>query len=188
MWRIITGLIVLHIMLSFIDGIIVGSSDIYVTKLTGTLSENAVTANVTSTAGWRVSDYFWANDEKIKYNGKTSVSFLNLTRGYNGSDTSAHAIGTRIYSRISDAIRTSVGYNVAELGASAGSVNMITLPVRFLLSALPQLIIWNYSFLKEGNAQYIRLILMAFSAGFAIYLAYEIASMLAGVAQGFLRR
>ena len=77
---------------------------------------------------------------------------------------------------------------MAELGASAGSVNMITLPVRFLLSALPQLIIWNYSFLKEGNAQYIRLILMAFSAGFAIYLAYEIASMLAGVAQGFLRR
>ena len=109
MWRIITGLIILHIMLSFIDGIIVGSSDIYVTKLTGTLSETAVTANVTSTAGWRVSDYFWANDEKIKYNGKTSVSFLNLTRGYNGSDTSAHAIGTRIYSRISDAIRTSVG-------------------------------------------------------------------------------
>jgi len=188
MWRIITGLIILHLMLSFIDGIVVGASDMYATKLTVTMSENVTTANVQNTEGWRVADYMWIGDEKIAYNGRTGTTFTNLTRGYDNTENTAHPSGTRVYSRTSDAIRTSAGFNVVDIGASAGSVNMITLPIRFATTALPQLIVWNYSFLKEGNAQYIRMVLMAFSAGFAIYLMYQIASMLAGVAQGFLRR
>jgi len=188
MWRIITGLIILHLLLSFIDGVIVGSSDIYATKLTANMSSVSTTATVESTSGWRVADYFYVGDEKVNYNGKTNTEFLNLVRGVDGTKSVAHSVDSMVYARMSNAIRTSVGYNVAELGASAGAINMMTLPISFALTALPQLISWNYSFLKEGNAQYIRMILIAFSAGFAIYIMMQIAGALAGVAQGFLRR
>lgn len=188
MWRIVTGLIILHLLLSFIDGIVVGKTDMYVTKLTVAMTDNVTTANVQNTEGWRVADYMWIGDEKIAYNGRTSTAFTNLTRGYDNTDAIVHSSGSRVYSRTSDAIRTSAGFNIVDIGASAGTVNMITLPIRFATTALPQLIVWNYSFLKEGNAQYLRMVLMAFSSGFTLYLMYQIASMLAGVAQGFLRR
>lgn len=188
MWRIITGLIVLHLILSFIDGVIVGASDIYTTKLTVALTDVATTVTVQNTEGWRTADYLWVGDEKIRYNGRTATTFTNCVRGYDSTDAEAHAIGARVYSRASDAVRGSAGFNVLDIGASAGSVNMLTLPVRFAWTALPQLVAWNYSFLKEGQAQYIRMLLMAVSAGFAIYLLVQIASAIGGVAQGILRR
>lgn len=188
MWRVIAGLIILHIMLTFIDGIVVGSSDIYVTKLTSNLTEEATTVNVQDTGGWRTSDYLWIGDEKIRYNGRTPTSFTNCVRGYEGTDARAHALGQRVYSRSSDAVRTSAGFNVMDIGASAGAINIALLPIRFLWTALPQLIVWNYSFLKEGSVQYIRLILVGISTGFAIYLLIQIAQAIGGIAQGILRR
>ena len=187
MWKIITGLMILHLILSFIDGIIVGTADYYTTKLTSGMTSIATTANVANTSGWKVTGTFWINDEKISYNGKTSTSFLNLVRGYGVTDASTHVSGTRVYSVLSDATRTSVGYNVADLGTNVGGVNMLIIPVRFAMTALPSLLTCNYSFLKEGNAQYIRFILVAFSAGFSIWIMLQIANGLAGVAQGFLR-
>lgn len=188
MWRIIAGLIVLHIILTFIDGVVVGTSDIYATKLTAVLTEAGTTVTVQSTEGWRTSDYMWIGDEKIRYNGRTTLTFTNCVRGYDGTDAVAHAIGDRVYSRASDAIRTTAGFNVMDIGVSAGGINMLTLPLRFAWTALPQLVAWNYSFLKEGNIQYIRLILIGISAGFAIYILIQIASAVGGVAQGILRR
>lgn len=188
MWRIIAGLIVLHIFLSFIDGIVAGASDIYVTKLTQNATETDTTINVQDTTGWRTSDYIWIGDEKIKYNGHTPTTFTNCVRGYDGTDARSHVLGSRVYSRMSDAIRTSAGYNVMDIGASAGGINVALIPLRFLMTALPQLVVWNYSFLKEGSVQYIRMILIAVSTGFLIYLALQILQFIGGVAQGIFRR
>lgn len=188
MWRVIAGLIVLHIFLTFVDGIIVGQSDLYVTKLTATVSDVTTTIPVQNTEGWRAADYMWIGDEKISYNGKTATSFLNATRGYDDTTAEAHTLGVRVYARASDAVRTSAGYNVLDIGASAGAINMGITVVRFMTTALPQLVTWNYSFLKESNTQYIRMILVGVSTGFVIYLLVQVAIALGGIAQGMLRR
>jgi len=187
MWRLISGIVVLHIILSFIDGVIVGASDIQATKLTAALTEVGTTVTVQSTEGWRTADYMWIGDEKIRYNGRTGTTFTNCVRGYDNTDAEAHAIGMRVYSRVSDAVRTSAGYNVLDIGASAGGVNMMLIPIRFLMTSLPQIVGWNYSFLKEGNVQYIRLLLVGISVGFVIYLVVQIAYAI-GTAAGLLRR
>ncbi len=96
MWRVITGLIVLHLILTFIDGIIVGESDIYATKLTAILTAGGATVNVQNTEGWRTSDYMWIGDEKIRYNGRTTTSFTYCVRGYDGTTARIHAVGDRV--------------------------------------------------------------------------------------------
>ena len=189
MWRVVSGLLVLHCLLTFIDSIVVGSSDLYATKLTAAVDEVNTTITVQSTSGWRLADYMWVGDEKIRYNGRTATTFTNCLRGFDGTDAIAHPIGQRVYSRASDAVRASAGFNVLNIGASAGVINMMTVPVRFALVALPQLVAWNYSFLKEeGMPQFVRLILIAFSGGFVLYILIQIAAAIGGVAQGILRR
>ena len=182
MYVLITAFAIINIFFSFIDWIIVGNTDMNVAELTQTISANSTTPlNVNSTAGFRAADYVWVGDEKIAYNGKTNTTFLNPTRGYGDTDAKAHDKGTNVYARVSDAVNTSVGFNIVNTGASVGSINTTTLVVRFLVSAVPQMIAWNFTFLQEGWLQYLKLLLSVISIGFLIVLALQLLSGLGGL-------
>lgn len=188
MYILLTGFIILNIFFSFIDYIVVGASDMNVTKLTSAISANTTTVPVQSTAGWRTADWAMIGDEKIRYNGKTSTSFNNAVRGYDTTDAVAHASGTRVYGRMSDVINTSVGFNIIDTGASVGSINALALVTRFLTTALPQMVQWNFYFLKEGFWQYLRMLLVAISVALIFVIAIQILSALGGLLQSAFRR
>ena len=180
MWRILAGLIILNVLFSLVDGIVVNSSDYVQTKLTVALSSVAATINVQDTTGFRVADYVVIGDEQIPYTGKTNTTFINALR----PDGSAHQIGSIVYSRLSDAERSSVGYNVMNLSYSGGILAVPTFLGSFITRALPQMVVWNYSFLKTEALQYLRILLQAISAGIVLYYAIQIVSAIANAISG----
>lgn len=188
MYILLTFFALLNIFFGFIDYIVVGNADFYATKLTSAMSENVTTANVTSTAGFRTSDYIVIGDERIMYNGRTNTSFTNLTRGYDNTEAVSHAEGAHVYSRQSDAINSSVGFNIVDTGASVGSINTMSLVVKFVTTTVPNMVTWNFYFLKEGFWQYLRLILQAISMALVFVIAMQLLSALGGLLQSAFRR
>lgn len=188
MYILLTGFIILNIFFSFIDYVVVGASDMYVTKLTSAISANTTTVPVQSTAGWRTADWAMIDDEKLRYNGKTSTSFNNAVRGYDATDAVAHASGSRVYGRMSDVLNTSVGFNIIDTGASVGAINTISMVTRFVTTALPQMVQWNFYFLKEGFWQYLRMLLVAMSAALVFVIAIQLLSALGGLLRSAFTR
>lgn len=188
MYVLLTFFILLNMCFGFIDYIVVGQADFYATKLTAALSENTTTANVTSTAGWRVNDYIIVEDERMAYYGKTNTSFTNLTRGYNNTEAAEHAIGSHVYGRMSDAMNASVGFNIVDTGASVGTINTMSLVTKFVTTTVPNMVQWNFYFLKEGFWQYLRLLLVGISGALIFVIALQLLSALGGLLQSAFRR
>lgn len=188
MYVLLTGFMILNLLFSFVDYIIVGNTDIYATKLTAALSDNATTLQVQSTAGFRVADYVRIGDEKIRYNGKTNTTFTNAVRGYDSTDPDSYNVGTHVYGRVSDALNTSVGFNIVDTGASVGAINSMAFVVRFAQTTVPQMVQWNFYFMKEGFWQYLRLVCLAISGGLVFLIAIQILSALGGLLQSAFKR
>jgi hypothetical protein len=188
MYVLLTGFMILNLLFGFVDYIIVGQTDIYVTELTVAVSENTTTLNVDSTAGFRVADYVRIGDEKIAYNGKTDTSFTYATRGYDSTEPAAHDIGDNVYGRVSDALNTSVGFNIIDTGASVGTINTISMVTRFATTTLPQMVQWNFYFMKEGFWVYLRLLCASISGALIFIVGIQVLSALGGLLQSAFRR
>ena len=180
MWRILAGLIILNILFGIVDVVSLDTSDYSQTKLTAALSSVATTITVNDTSGFRVADYVVIGDEVIQYSGKTATTFTNCVR----PSGTAHQLGANVYSRQADAVRSSVGYNLMNLSYSGGLLAMPTFLMSFVTRALPQMVTWNYSFLKSDELQYLRLILQAISAGIILYYVIQIVSAIANAIAG----
>lgn len=188
MYILLTFFILLNLFFSFIDYIVVGDADYYVAQLTATMTDNTTTANVTTTAGYRLSDYVWIGDEEIKYNGKTSVSFLSLTRGYDGTEAVSHTMGSHVYGRTAGGINAGVGFNIVDMGASVGNVHATTYLRRMISDLLPNMVQWNFYWMKEGFWQYLRLICVAISYGLVFVIIIQILGALGGLLQSAFNR
>jgi len=55
-------------------------------------------------------------------------------------------------------LNASVGFNIVDTGASVGSINMMTEAIRFIKTTVPQMVAWNFYWMKSGFWQYLRLI------------------------------
>lgn len=188
MYVLLTAMILLNLFFSFIDYIVVGTTDTYATKLTAALSDNATTITVHNTAGFRVADYIRVEDEKIRYNGRTATTFTNAVRGYDGTDAVAHANSSKVYGKVSDALNASVGFNIIDTGASVGTINAMSTVTRFAATTIPQMVQWNFYFMKEGFWQYLRLLCVGLSGGLIFTVAIQILSALGGLLQSAFRR
>lgn len=188
MYVLLTAFMLINLFFGFIDWIVVGSSDLHVTTMTTAVSDNATTITVRNTGGYRVSDYVVIGDEKIRYNGKTTTSFLNAYRGYDGTEATAHAVGSHVYGRMSDALNTSVGFNIVDTGASVGTVNTMTLVTRFVTTTIPQMVAWNFYWMKEGFWVYLRLLFGGISGALVFVIALQLLSALGGLLQSAFRR
>jgi hypothetical protein len=188
MYVLLTGFIILNLFFGFIDSIIVGSSDFQVTKLTAAVTEIVTTIPVQDTAGYRVSDWIRVGDEKIKYNGKTTTSFTNGLRGYDGTAPKTHQIGSRVYGRMSDALNSSVGFNLIDTGASVGTINSMALVIRFAETTIPSMVQWNFYWMKEGFWQYARLLCVGISGSLIFIIALQILGALGGLLSTAFKR
>ena len=182
------GLMLLNMLFGILDSVIVGGSTIQVTRLGVALTEAATTVTVDSTSGFPFTGYVWIDDEKIKYNGATATTFTNCSREYGGTEGAIHDLGQKVYGPLSDAFRATAGYNIINTGASVGVIGMGASVWRFFKTALPQMVIWNFSFLKEGVMQYVRALFGIISTVITIIILIQLASAMSGVLQSVFRR
>jgi len=183
MYILLTGFMIINIFFSFIDWVVVGANDFNVTKLKSAVSSNATTLSVKSTAGYRVADWVRLGDEKVKYNGISTTAFLNATRGYDGTTATTHNLGDAVYGRVSDALNASVGFSIVDTGASVGSINVGTEAIRFVTTTLPQMVQWNFYWMKSGFWQYLRLLFFAISTGLIFVVIMQMLFALGGLLQ-----
>lgn len=166
-----------------VSGIIEGGGGIYVTKLSADHTAIQTTLNVRNTSGFLKANYVQMGNEKVRYSNKTDTTFTGCTRGYDGTEAVEHSRGDKVFSPEADVINSALGFNVLSTGASVVAIDIPIILGRFFFITVPTLIMWDYSWLKEGWMQYVRILFQCISIGFFIYIALMIASAL-----GILRR
>ncbi|MFA5152316.1 MAG: hypothetical protein WC554_07155 [Clostridia bacterium] len=164
-----------------------GAGSMNVTKLNAALTDVATTVTVASTEGWLDSDTFTVDNETIKYNGKTSTTFVNCTRGYDDSTPASHALYSKCYSSDSGVLNSALGFNVASTGSTVGALSIPIFAYRFCTTSIPHMVTWDFNWMKEGSLQYIRAFFMIISIGFVLTMSWTIMSALGGVAQSILK-
>lgn len=185
---IITGFMLLFMVGSILSSIVDGAGGMVVTRLTAPISANSTQAAVSNTEGLLESSWVQIGNERVKYSGTTPTSLDNLSRGYDSTSASAHVMGDKVYSPDAGAVNAALGFNMATTGTSVGDIGVMTVIMSFFTTTLPRIATWDYSFLREGNLQYLRKILAAFTTGFIIYMAYQIAAALGGILQSIFVR
>jgi hypothetical protein len=160
-----------------------GGSSAAATRLTVAATDASTTLTVRSTQGFKDTGWIEIEDERIGYNGVTSTTFTNCTRGYKDTVATSHTIGTIVYSPETGIINAALGFTVVNTGATAGTISMMTFPVNFITKTIPKLVTWDFNYLKEGDAVYMRYFLWCISAGFVFSMTYLILAALGGVAQ-----
>ena len=135
-----------------------------------------------------MTDYVRIGDEKIRYNGKTITTFENAVRGYDGTDAVPHVTGSHVYARVGDALNASVGFNIVNTGASVGAINTTTMVIRFATTTVPQMVQWNFYFMKEGFWVYLRLFCLGISGALVFVIALQLLAALGGLLQSAFRR
>lgn len=190
MSKLVAGYFLLFFLASLLSAIYDNGTSLAATKLVTAVDDNDVSMSVRSTQGFTNAGWLEVNSEKIGYNGRTSTSFTNLTRGYRSTSAAAHAAGTMIYSPSTGAMNAGLGFSIASSGSTVGATDIMMFPVNLVRYTVPKLVFWRFSFLSEkelGNfAQYIG---WCFSAGFLFILSYYMISAFGGIFQSiFVRR
>lgn len=173
---------------AILSGIMEGGGGITTTRITIDHTAAVVTLTVADTSGFLSSSHVIMGNEKIRYTGKTANTFTGCTRGYDGTEAVAHAAGAKVYSPDASVINSALGFNVASTGVSMGIIDIPIMIGKFFTITIPRLIMWDYSWLRDGSLQYLRYFLIVVSIGFLIYMAYYIASALGGILQGIFSR
>ena len=91
------GLGVLNFIFLLFDSIVNGGTGLNTTELKVAMNATDTTMTVTSTSGYPSADALLIGDEEIKYNGKDSTHFYNLTRGYNSTVAVTHVKANKVY-------------------------------------------------------------------------------------------
>lgn len=186
--------LVVAFMLAFFLGTLLsaiadGGSSTAATRLTQDVAIGDTDLHVRSTQGFAEVKYLIIDDEEIAYNGYTSNQFVNCERAYNDTDAVTHTSGAIVYTPEVGIINAALGFTVVDTGATAGTINMMLFPYKFVTKTIPKLVSWDFNYLKEGDGQYIRYFLWCISAGFVFSMVYFVLSALGGVAQAiFLRK
>lgn len=153
------------------------------TYLTSDISDTDNVIPVESTNMYLNNDYLRIENEEILYTGKTDTTFTGCTRGVNGTTAIAHISGTSVYTAYASTINSALGFNVASVSATYGAFAIVVLPLNFFRYTLPQLVSWNFQFLR-GELAWVAYFFFAISIGLIVVIAIQLAQL----AQGILRR
>ncbi|KKN41652.1 hypothetical protein LCGC14_0721270 [marine sediment metagenome] len=173
---------------ALLSGIMEGGGGIVTTRLTADLSSTAVTMTVNNTSGFLDSGYVVLQNERVRYTGTTPTTLTGLTRGYDNTVAAVHNAPGKVYSPSSSIINYALGFDIATTGTTVGAISMPIFFWRFITTSIPRLVMWDFNYLKEGEMQYIRWLLMVISTGFVLTASLKIASAMGGVARAILVR
>lgn len=181
--KLVTSFMLAFFFCTILSGIADGGSSAAATRLTADITSSSTTIYVRDTSGFKDTGWVELDDEEIGYNGITATSFINCTRSYNDTIANPHDSGAIVYSPEIGAINAALGFTVVDTGATAGTINMMMFPFKFVTKTIPKLVTWDFNYLKDGDAQYFRYFLFCVSAGFIFSMSYLILAALGGVAQ-----
>lgn len=156
---------------SILSGIMEGGGGISSTPLTAPVGVGDVTLHVVSTDNFLDADYVVVGDEEILYSGVAGGnSFTGCTRGYNGTEAKAHNTGTMVYTTQASAINNGLNFNVAATVDTMGWLAFPAIVIQFFTKTIPQLVMWNFSFL-QGDMMILGIFFFASGAALIITLA-----------------
>lgn len=183
MYKLIAGFMVFFIINVFLGGIMEGAGGMASTKLTSAVADDTTTLSVRSTQGFLKSDKLFIDNEEVRYVNKADRTFTVATtgRGYNGTTARAHSKGAMVYTRQASVLNGVLGFNVASTDVNVGGINMFVFVLNFALKTVPKLVTWDFAHLKTSEwVLYIRIILMAISAGLTVALILTVMGALGG--------
>jgi len=179
--KLIVSFMLFFLLGTILSGIAEGGGGIATTKLVSDHSAVVTTLTVSNTEGFLKSNYVLMGNEKVRYTNKTATTFTGCTRGYDGTEAVAHSANDRVYSPDSGVLNSALGFNIAATGATIGVIGVPMVAFSFVSITLPRIILWNYSWLKEGWLAYLRIVLQFISVGFLVYMCYQIATAMGQV-------
>ncbi len=147
--KLVAGYMSLFVLMVILSSIMEGGGGFATTEIRTAVDNDDVIIPVDSTQGFLTADYIVIGDEEIAYTGVTvapAASFTGCTRGWEGSEAVAHELDENVYSPDSGVLNTALGFNIASTGATAGIFTVVTLTFSFISKALPNIILWNFSF------------------------------------------
>jgi hypothetical protein len=156
----------------FLTSIYSGGGGLVATTLTQPLSatENA-TIHVASTQSYRTSGTVYIENEMVHHTGKAATTLTGLTRAYNHTNQVAHnVVGTPVYSQEMGTINQASGSFVASSDIAGGEISASGFNISFLLRSVPQIVMWDYPFLKGGQMEYLRILLQMVGVGLTVSL------------------
>lgn len=187
-FMVIAAFTVLYVMLSTISYIAEGGMELKVTRLSADVGVSDTVIYVDDTTGYDVTGELTVEGEEMYYIGITDTAFLNVTRGYNGTDACTHESRLKVYDPRAATLNDAMGFDLAELNTNAGILSLAFIPLKFFTDVVPDLIMMDFSVLKEGPMQYFRTILFCFSMAFVVGIAIIIASSFGGPMQSIIGR
>ena len=186
--KLIVSFTLAFFLASIISYIAEGGGGAYVTYLESAIGATDTTITVGSTDGFTATGTMQIDDEWIKYDDTNGTNFLECNRGENDTDAVAHAKNSKVYTPDAVVLNDAMGFNVSKISTDAGIIALPIIMGKFVVSTVPRLIMWDFSFLKEGPMQWFRAILFCFSAGFVITLSLMIVSAMGGTLLGIFSR
>lgn len=169
-----------------------GGGGIAATRLTSGVTAADTTFNVKDTnGGFLKAGVLYIEHEEIRYVNKTDTTFTvaGTGRGYNDTEARAYARNSMVYTEQASVLNGMLGFDIASTSTTAGGINLMVVGWNFLWKSVPKLVTWDFPHLRGGEwVMYIRIILMAISAGLTFVLFYLILTGFGGVGQGILGR
>lgn len=153
-----------------------GDPSIASTQLSSFLADDEIAQmSVSSTTSFLDADYVLIDDEIICYTSKTATTFITLTRGCKGTDSTNHLAGAQVYNETIGVLNKTIGFGLAETLSAAGPFSVLWELPGFFGTSIPRLIAWDYSFFQGDlfgfPLVYIQLIGWVISAGLIITIA-----------------
>lgn len=174
MSKLIAFFMFLFVGCTILSAIMEGGGGVVSTQLTSTIDSDDTTLSVTSTADFEDDGNVMIGSEKIAYTSKTSTTFAGCTRGEDETTARAHASGAMVYTEEASIVNNAMGFDVAATADSMGWWAVVTLPLKFMTTTLPNIIVMNYSFLT-GELGIIGWFFFAMGIGLVITIALQLA-------------
>jgi hypothetical protein len=186
MSKVITFVICLFILGTYLSMILDDGDGMASTRLTANIDADDTTINVSDTTGFLSADMITIDSEKIVYTGITATSFTGCTRGYEGTVAKSHVLSTKgfypiAYSPESSILNDALGFSPGAIAATNGWTAIVTVPLNFFTRTLPNVLSFNFPFLHGGLAiigYFFLAISMGILVSIAIALLYGLGSLL----------
>lgn len=173
MSKLITFFLFVFLGAAILSAVMEGGGGVLAAELETTIDADDTTLELDNTTDFLTADYVILGDEKISYTGKTDTTLTGLTRGYDGTEATAHAAGTMVYSADASVVSSALGFSIASTTDNMGIWSVVTIPFYFLTRTLPHIVMMNYSFLS-GNLAILGWFFFAAGTGLVITIALAV--------------
>ena len=179
MSKLITGFLVFGLIIMLAVGIAQGGGGMQTETLTAPVTISETTQiTVADTTGWLSADIVTIDSETLSYTSKDATHLKGLTRGIYQTNAATHKTGAFVYTQATSAINQGIGFNAASLAVTNGNLALITVPVRFLWTSIPSMIV-SADGLFSGDLSIIQYFFLIIGIGVYIAIAIPLLSVAA---------